>query len=91
MARKFQMSHPGMAQMLREHWIEAVVRGPAERVAEQARSTAPVLTGAYKNSIHVELVMTGRVVARVVASDRKAPLIEARTGNLARALAAARG
>lgn len=91
MARNFRLIHSGMAQMLREHMMERAVKPAAERVAARARATAPVDTGAYQASIHVEVTQTGRLVARVVASDRKAGLIEARTGNLARAMSAARG
>ena len=69
--------------------IEALGKSPAvyglcataaEHVAELARSTAPVLTGDYQTSIHVEEAQrSGRRVALVVADDWKSMIIEAKT------------
>lgn len=67
--------------------VREIVVAAAEEVASNARSGAPVDTGAYRDSIHVEVDESAhRVVARVVASDEGALAIEAQTGNLARAL-----
>lgn len=75
---------PGLAKSAR---VRAIVVDAAEEVAAGARAAAPVDTGAYRDSIHVEVEETPhRVLARVVASDEKSMIIEARTGNLARAL-----
>lgn len=53
--------------------IEDAALDVARKIAEQARSTAPVLTGAYQAGIIVEVYKTG---ARVVASDQKSAWIE---------------
>ena len=84
------LNHAGMAAMLRSRSVQDEMVRRAELVAAAARASAPVRTGAYKASIHVERATTDRSVARVVSSDRKAPIIEARLGILARALDAAR-
>lgn len=64
----------------------------ADEIADIARQTAPVDSGDYRNSIHVEAAQrSDRVAAEVVADDPKAMIIEARTGNLARALRRHRG
>jgi hypothetical protein len=47
--------------------------GVAEKIAEQARATAPVLTGAYRDGITAERTPFG---ARVIASDEKSSWIE---------------
>ena len=63
----------------------------AEKVADIARSSAPVDSGAYKNSIRVEsdrrFGEDDFAHARVVAqAGEYAAFVEARTGNLLRAL-----
>jgi hypothetical protein len=72
--------------------VVGLVKDAAERVAENARKTAPVDSGNYRDSIHVEIVPDRqiRTVALVVADDPKTMLIESRTGNLVRALRGAR-
>lgn len=50
--------------------------GPAEAVAEIAKSIAPVLTGAYRDSIHVETDGEG---SKVVADTEYAVYVEVGT------------
>lgn len=81
-----------------DRFFDRVGKGPgvnrlgqliAQRVLATARANAPVDTGDYQRSMHIERrVSRHRVVYRVVASDRKALLIESRRGVLARALRA---
>jgi hypothetical protein len=68
--------------------VRAVVDEAAERVAARARATAPVDSGAYRDSIHTTGKLQDRYVGLVIASDEAALAIEARTGNLARAVKA---
>lgn len=91
MAHKVRLISRGMKSLLNDDGVTRDLRRRADRVAAQARSTAPVDTGAYRDSITVEVAETDRTVVRVVAKDRKSHVIEARTGNLARALDAAGG
>jgi hypothetical protein len=76
-------------------YFEALERSPqvrakceeaANAIAATAQATAPVDTGAYRDSIHVETKVQGRVVALVRADDPASMIIESRTGNLLRAL-----
>lgn len=66
--------------------VEALLEEEAQQVADRAISGAPVKSGAYQNSIHVETVQTDRMVKRVVADVPYAMVVEANTGNMARAL-----
>ena len=92
MARtKVKMRSSGARALLRSAPVRAALQPHAERVAAAARSTAPVDTGAYRDSIHVETATTDRAVARVVAAVPYARIVEARDGTLARALGAAGG
>ncbi len=81
----------GIRQLLRDPGVRAMLAGHADRVASAARSSAPVVTGAYQASIHRESVTTDRAVERVVADAPHALLIESRTGTLARALGVSGG
>ena len=61
----------------------------AEKTLGIAKSTAPVDTASYRDKLHLEHSESRyRNVTRVVGSDPKTLLIEAKTGNLARALKA---
>jgi hypothetical protein len=81
----------GIVAMMKEPGIANDMRRRAENVAAAARASAPVDTGAYQASIHVEMeTHPARAAAHVVASDWKAHILEARLGILARALDAAR-
>lgn len=87
MARaKLKLNSGQMAALLKSDQLRPPVRAEAEKIAARARATAPVDSGEYRNSITVVSDTTDRVVERVVAQDDKAAVIEARTGNLKRAL-----
>lgn len=90
-AAKVRLISRGMRSLLTDRGVGADLTKRAERVAARARATAPVATGEYRDSITVETDVTDRVVARVVARDRKSHLIESRTGNLTRAIDSAGG
>lgn len=70
--------------------VTKLVTDKAEQIAAIARSTAPVDTGDYRDGIKVELKHQDRSVALVVGTDPKTMLIESKTGNLVRALKAAK-
>ena len=63
----------------------------ADRVADAARRGAPVVSGEYRDGITTWSDRTDRTVARVGSTARHAPLVESRTGNMARALDSAGG
>jgi hypothetical protein len=69
-----------------DHGVEALLEEKAQAAANKAESGAPVASGAYRASIHVETDHTDRMVKRVVADVPYAFVVEANTGNLARSL-----
>ncbi|TFC30110.1 HK97 gp10 family phage protein [Cryobacterium sp. MDB1-18-2] len=70
--------------------VVALVVQAATDVADAAIASAPVDTGAYRDGIHVEVRRAAhRVVAVIVASAADSMIVEATTGNLARALRSA--
>lgn len=92
MARaKIRLIHPGMKALLNDPGVRDDLTERAERVADSARSSAPVATGEYRDSIHVLQGTTDRAAVRVGTTAPHGLVVEARTGNLARALDAAGG
>lgn len=85
------LSSSGVRALLNDPGVRAAVAAEADRVFAAAVASAPVESGAYQASIHRESVTTDRAVERVVADAPHAHLVEARTGNLARALGVAGG
>lgn len=79
------------AQILTSGEVRALCTDRAARALAAAKSSAPVDSGAYRASLHLEQATTDRAVTRVVADVDYALVIEARTGNLSRALDAAGG
>lgn len=73
-----------------DHGVESMLEAAAERALSAAQSSAPVASGAYRDSLHVETDHTDRMVKRVVADVPYALVVEANTGNLSRALDAAK-
>lgn len=66
--------------------VRAQVDLAANRMLAEARATAPVDSGRYRDSLHIEHVMhEHRQTALVVADSDNAMLVESQTGNLARA------
>lgn len=66
--------------------VAALLAAEAQERAARARASAPVSSGAYRDSIHVETDHTDRMVKRVVADVPYAMVVEANTGNMARSL-----
>lgn len=73
-----------------DHGVEAMLDAAAERALSAAQSSAPVASGAYLDSLHIETDTTDRMVKRVVSDVDYVMVVEANTGNLARALDAAK-
>lgn len=87
---RFVPQASGFRELLHSSELAAFLEGKAQAVASAARSNAPVETGEYVDSIDVVIDdHPTRVVAHVVATAEHAMVIEANTGNLARALDAA--
>lgn len=71
--------------------VTKLVDDKADSIAARARSTAPVDSGDYRDGIKRKTKRAKyRNVALVVGEDPKTMIIEAKTGNLVRALRAER-
>lgn len=90
MASKVKLSSAGIEELLNSAAVRADLTDRAERVLSAARSSAPVKTGNYRDGLGLRQDTTDRAVVRVVASAPHSHLVEADTGNLARALDAGR-
>lgn len=89
MANKVRLNRAGMRELLHSDGVRRDLTRRMGSVESVAKASAPVDSGAYRDSIHVEQVTTDRVVVRVVADADHALVVEAKTGNLSRALDAA--
>jgi hypothetical protein len=77
--------------VLRQPKVEAITDAAGARALAAAQSSAPVDSGDYRDGLHIEHHESRyRRTTRVVGSDNKTMLIESKTGNLARALKAAK-
>lgn len=83
------MNHAGMRELAKSPGVADALRAPAARVEAAAKASAPVVIGAYRDSIRAWSTTTDRAVVRVGSSVPYAMAVEARTGNLARALGTA--
>lgn len=71
--------------------VERLTEESAQKVLTIAKATAPVDTGDYREGLHISRRQSRyRRVLRIEGDDAKTLLIESKTGNLARALKAAR-
>lgn len=74
-------------EVLNSAGVQRLCRSKAEQALAIARASAPVDTGAYRDGLAVEAKRSAhRTVYRVVGHDRKTLIVEAKTGNLVRAL-----
>ena len=88
---RVELNRAGIRKLLFDPGVRADLTRRMRRVEAAAKVTAPVETGAYRDSIRTESASTDRAVERVVADVDHALDVEAHTGNLARALNAAGG
>lgn len=88
---KVELNSAGVRALLNDGGVRAELARRADAVEAAALASAPVVTGAYRESIQRVSATTDRAVERVVADAPHALGVEARTGNLARAMNAAGG
>lgn len=88
MARaRVNISRRGITEALSSPGVERELQRLADGVADAARSSAPADSGAYRESIRTELDRGWvRPRARIIADIAYGMAVEARTGNLRRAL-----
>ena len=85
-----KLNSRGIADVLNSSKVRADLTSRAEAVLSAAQASAPVDTGDYKASLHIEQATTDRAVVRVVSDVPHVMIVEAKTGNLSRALDAGR-
>lgn len=92
MATQVKLNNSGIEEVLRSSDVGDALLEVAEAVASIARETAPLRTGEYRDSISAFTEQhADRVVAHVSSAAPHAMIVEAATGNLARALSGAGG
>lgn len=77
--------------VLRQPKVEQLTDAAGERALVAAKAAAPVDSGDYERGLRLEHYNSRyRRTTRVVGDDEKTLLVESKTGNLARALKAAK-
>ena len=65
---RVKINHSAIQEYLDgQHGVDSLLEREAAKAEARAKASAPVKTGAYKDSIHVETVHTDRMVKRVTA------------------------
>ena len=78
-------------EILQSAGVKAMTRRAAEKALEYAKAHAPVDTGDYRDGLQIEEVQHAhRTTCMVVGTDPKTLLVESKTGNLSKALKAAK-
>jgi hypothetical protein len=86
-ANEIKLNHGGIQEYLDgKHGVDAVLEREAEERLARAQASAPIESGDYKASLHIETVHTDRMAKRIVADVPYALVVESKTGNLARSL-----
>ncbi|KQT75401.1 HK97 gp10 family phage protein [Microbacterium sp. Leaf436] len=82
-----QFFDDALDEIARSAGVRGLLTDAAGEVRDIARADAPIASGEYRDSIHVEVTQTDEgTVATVVADVRHAMIVESREGTLARAL-----
>lgn len=90
MAARIKLNHAAMAALLKSDGVRADLTVRAQRVLAAAQSSAPVVTGNYRDGLAIIQDTTDRAVVRVAGTAPHSHLVEANHGTLARALDAGR-
>ena len=91
MVARIRLNHSGMKELLNSSGVRAEMTTRAEQVLAVAQSSAPVASGAYKESLHINQGTTDRAVVNVATDVPYAMKIQSDTGHLLRSLDAAGG
>lgn len=87
---KVKINRRGIRELLNSDDVGDMLEERMRPALAQAKVNAPVASGAYRDGLHLERDHTDRVVVRLAGSTDHDLVVEADTGNLARALDAAR-
>lgn len=91
MARNVKVVSAGMKALLNSSEVRAMLTDRAQPVLAAAKADPHDDTGAYENGLQIQQATTDRAVVRVVSTDFKGHILEARYGILSRALDQAAG
>lgn len=86
MATRVKLKSAGVRALLNSGETRSLLTSKAEPILDRARSSAPVASGAYRDSLQLVQDSTDRAVVRVTSTAPHAMVVEANTGNLARSL-----
>lgn len=89
MASKVKLNHAGMAALLKSAEVRAMLTEKAQPVLAAAQADPHDASGAYEAGLQIQQAETDRAVVRVVSTDYKGHILEAKFGILSRALDAA--
>lgn len=87
--KKIVVHNTAVKALERDRGVQAEVHRKADRVLDRAQSIAPVLSGAYRDNLHIEDQPDGSV--RVVSDLEYSMSVEAHDGVLAKSIDAAGG
>lgn len=90
MGTKVKLIDRGMAEVLKSGGVRADLTVRMERALAAAKAGAPVASGEYRDGLHIVQATTDRAVVRLAGSTDHDFIVEADTGNLARALDSAK-
>ena len=83
----FKINHRTIQEYLDgQHGVEELLEREAQASLQRAQESAPVVSGDYRDSLHIETLHTDRLVKRVVADVDYALEVEANHGTLARSI-----
>lgn len=85
-ATKVRLNHAWFREFLLSAAAKEVVEPPAERVLAAAQGSAPVVSGEYRDTLHLEEAHTDRVVMRVATGVPYGMQVEATHNTLRNAL-----
>lgn len=78
-------------EILQSAGVQALTRRAADKALAYAKAHAPVDTGAYREGLQIQPIQHAhRTTMMVVGTDPKTLLVESQTGNLSKALKAAK-
>lgn len=76
----------GVRAVLKSREVREMLTSKGERALAAAKASAPVATGRYRDSLHLNQGTTDRAAVRVTTDVEYAMAVEARDGVLARCL-----
>jgi len=80
---KVTLNHKNIGKVLTSEATYRALEGVGEKILPNVKEAAPVVTGAYRDSLHLERALTDRAVVRVVADVDYGLAVEAHDAPMA--------